>query len=242
MSAEFCARECVRERGCQYLPTNMKQKCYQGCITSCRPKPADVAEALVDNALMSLAGAPDTSGAIMPYADRSIVPYTPPEPTGTSLSEAMQGLSGLLATASGLGSAFISMYDTVTGSSFLNDVSQFFATPPTPGNGSTTTSTFVACERLAEDIRKALAALHTTTTLNLPYTCSNGARTACSETFINTTRDKIKTLDDEIAGLNCQIQGKRFDYKILEYTLRSCTEQLEVMNLDCTTTPVCTTT
>jgi hypothetical protein len=197
-------------------------------------------EAVVDLALAALAAAPGTAQALFgmgstlePYtaAASSVISTVAPyiAPGASLLTQALSALSGLIGRANGMGDGFKSSYSELTGSDFVGDVADLFA-----GVADTNPETaIVACEQLSADIKKAIKALQTREEASLPFTCNNGVRTQCSETFIKDAQDKIAKLNEEIDDLECQARGKLVEQGIHEHALFTCSEYLNSANAAC---------
>lgn len=186
-------------------------------------------EYLVDTSLKLLAAGAYTTEAlgITPYGTGAMVTAG-----GDAIVNSLAALSNLISQASGNGN-FSTVYSDQTGGDFTQDVGQFYAAIPT----STPDQTFVACERLADDIKKALVALHARDSEILPYACgAGGVRSQCSEAFINTTKENLKKLLEEIEELVCKVNGKKFEKRVLELTLEACAQQLDAADTTCKTT------
>lgn len=189
-------------------------------------------ESIVDGALALLASGSNTSdliGMTVGGGSSSVISDT------VSVLSSLSGVASLISQASSLGSVFESVYKKLTGTSFGQQVSEFWNGVPQ----NTPEITFQACEKLSDDIKKALAAVHTepvdtTNPSKIPYTCTTtGTKVQCSEEFIKSTQDSMKKLQDEIDNLTCQIHSKEFEKRTFEYTFNTCAAQLNDVNTQC---------
>lgn len=110
-------------------------------------------ESVIDKGLQFLVNSPDTANALMgAFLDGDGTAASILKTIG-SMGGELSGLSTLIRMANEMGDMFGGLYGRVTGGgNYVGDVGDFYANLPT----RTPDATFVACERLSEDIRKAL--------------------------------------------------------------------------------------
>ncbi len=187
-------------------------------------------ESALDTAMSLMTGDfLSSSNAVLPHVapTTQIVPYT-----GNTSAGPLGTLYEVIGKAMGMGEGFKSVYSALTGSNFEGDIARFFNNNP---NDDTlfTTEVFTACDKLTDDIKKALTQAHATLNPQIPTTCMGGSCWKCDETFVKDRQNEIKKLQDEIDNLICQMQGKRLQQEQHELSLASCTAKLNASNSAC---------
>lgn len=164
----------------------------------------------------------------------SLTSFLPSTITGAmeNVGMVVDALSGLISAATNIGDSFYSVYNSITGRNFKNDVNGVFTDIPKQAPGEAV----MACQKLSEDIKKALAALSENKIeepQEVPIACSGGEVVKCDQAFIDKSNADTKKLEDEINALMCQLQGKRFQLETANRTMDRCATQLNILNQQC---------
>jgi hypothetical protein len=234
MERNNCKTTCIVANQCQYLPDNERRECMRGCITTCNTmfRPATTLEETIDNALIAFTDPTPHHHhhhGVSNTANDIIEEYNIPS--------VISSLYTLVSEASSFGSAFDSIYKSLTGNSLSSNLNYFFQNTYSTNDPQ---QTYQACEKLSDDIKKALAEVHKAAPPpGIPQTCVTGTIWNCDETYIRDRHTDIKRLQEEIDTLLCQIQGKVIEKEKWEKALANCVKKLDKQDEECKSNNEC---